>query len=309
MKISIIGAGFVGATTAQRIWEKNLGDVLLYDIVEDMPQGKALDMMESAPLLGVESKIVGTNRFEDCQNSDIFIITSGLARQPGMSRDDLLNRNAEIVSGIAENIQRFSQDSIIIVVSNPVDVLTYLMAYKTKFPKNRVMGMAGVLDSARFRYFIAEELGIAPQEVQAMVLGSHGDEMVPLSRFATVSGVGIEHFLPREKIDQLIKRTREGGAEIVKLLKKGSAYYAPSAAIMEMVESIVKDQKRLLPCSAWCEGQYGIHDQYVGVPVILGKNGIEKIVELPLTEKELGELQESARHLAANIAKLNLSHK
>ncbi|QSR88761.1 malate dehydrogenase [Methylacidiphilum caldifontis] len=306
MKISIIGAGFVGATTAQRIWEKNLGDVFLYDIIEDMPQGKALDMMESAPILGIESKIVGTNRFEDCKDSDIFIITSGLARQPGMSRDDLLNRNAEIASNVAENIQRFSQNALVIVVSNPVDVLTYLIAHKTKLPKHRVMGMAGVLDSARFRYFIASELDIAPQAVQAMVLGGHGDEMVPLSRFATVSGVGIEHFLSKEKIEQLIKRTREGGAEIVKLLKKGSAYYAPSASILEMVESIVKDQKRILPCSAWCEGHYGVNGQYIGVPVILGRNGVEKIIELPLTEDELEALQESARHVAANVAKLNL---
>ncbi|KIE59404.1 malate dehydrogenase [Methylacidiphilum kamchatkense Kam1] len=307
MKISVIGAGFVGATTAQRIWEKNLGDVILHDIIEGMPQGKALDMMESAPLLGVESKIVGTNLFEDCANSDIYVITSGLARQPGMSREDLLNRNAEIASGVAENIARFSKNPIVIVVSNPVDVLTYLIALKTKLPKNRVMGMAGVLDSARFRYFIASELGIAPQEVQAMVLGGHGDEMVPLPRFATVSGVSIEHFLSKEKIEQLIKRTRDGGAEIVQLLKKGSAYYAPSAAILEMVESIVKDQKRLLPCSAWCEGQYGITGQYVGVPVVLGKNGIEKIVELPLREDELLALQQSARHVASNIKKLNLS--
>ncbi|QDQ42613.1 malate dehydrogenase (NAD) [Methylacidiphilum kamchatkense Kam1] len=247
MKISVIGAGFVGATTAQRIWEKNLGDVILHDIIEGMPQGKALDMMESAPLLGVESKIVGTNLFEDCANSDIYVITSGLARQPGMSREDLLNRNAEIASGVAENIARFSKNPIVIVVSNPVDVLTYLIALKTKLPKNRVMGMAGVLDSARFRYFIASELGIAPQEVQAMVLGGHGDEMVPLPRFATVSGVSIEHFLSKEKIEQLIKRTRDGGAEIVQLLKKGSAYYAPSAAILEMVESIVKDQKGCYP--------------------------------------------------------------
>jgi len=307
MKISVIGAGFVGATTAQRIWEKNLGDVFLHDIIEGMPQGKALDMMESAPLLGVESKIVGTNLFEDCANSDIYIITSGLARQPGMSREDLLNRNAEIASGVAENIARFSKNPIVIVVSNPVDVLSYLVALKTKLPKNRVMGMGGVLDSARFRYFIASELGIAPQEVQAMVLGGHGDEMVPLPRFATVSGVSIEHFLSKEKIEQLIKRTRDGGAEIVQLLKKGSAYYAPSAAILEMVESIVKDQKRLLPCSAWCEGQYGITGQYVGVPVVLGKNGIEKILELPLREDELLTLQQSARHVASNIKKLNLS--
>jgi malate dehydrogenase len=306
MKITVVGAGFVGATTAQRLAEKNLGEIVLHDIVEGMPQGKALDMVESACIEGFESRVTGTNDPADYKGSGVVVITSGLARQPGMSRDDLLAKNAAIVGGVAENVKKHAPDAIVIVVSNPLDVMTYLTAVKTGFPKQKVLGMAGVLDSARFRAFIAMELGVAFQDVDAMVLGGHGDDMVPLARYATVNGIGIEALLPKEKIVALIDRTRNGGAEIVKLLQKGSAYYAPSAAAVQMVKSIVRDEKRLLPCAAWCTGQYGIDGQFVGVPVVLGKGGAEKIVELPLTPEETKALQASAGHVAESVKTLGL---
>lgn len=306
MKITVVGAGFVGATTAQRLVEKNLGDVVLHDIVEGMPQGKALDMMQSACLENFESKIIGTNNAADYAGSDIIVVTSGLPRQPGMSRDDLLIKNAEIVGGVADNIKKYAPNAIVIVVSNPLDVMTYLMGAKTGFPKNRVVGMAGVLDSARFRCFVAMELGVAHKDVDAMVLGGHGDDMVPLARYTTVNGISIENLLPKEKIDAMITRTRNGGAEIVKLLQKGSAYYAPSASVVQMVQSIVRDEKRVLPVAAWCTGQYGIKDQFVGVPAVLGSKGVEKIIELKLTSEELQQLKTSADHVAASVKLLKL---
>ncbi|MGD9897457.1 MAG: malate dehydrogenase [Candidatus Methylacidiphilaceae bacterium] len=307
MKIAVVGAGFVGATTAQRLAERNLGDVVLYDIVEGLPQGKALDMMESAPLCGFESRVLGTNDPKDLSGSEIVVVTSGIARQPGMSRDDLLERNAGIVASVAGHLREQAPQAIVIVVTNPVDVLTHLVAVKVGMSKERVFGMGGILDSARFRHFIAIELGVAQADVDAMVLGGHGDDMVPLPRFATVSGVSVETLLSGEQIQKLVARTREGGAEIVRYLKKGSAYYAPSAAIAQMVESVVRDQKRLLPCSVWCSGQYGITGQFAGLPVILGRSGVEKIVELPLSANELKELQASGAHVAANVAKLQLA--
>lgn len=306
MKITVVGAGFVGATTAQRLIERNLGEVILHDIVEGMPQGKALDMMQSACLEGFESKISGTNNPADYKDSDIVVVTSGLPRQPGMSRDDLLFKNAEIVGGVADNIKKYAPNAIVIVVSNPLDVMTYLVAAKTGFPKNRIMGMAGVLDSARFRCFIAMELGVAHKDVDAMVLGGHGDDMVPLARYSTVGGISIDALLPKEKIDAMIDRTRNGGAEIVKLLQKGSAYYAPSSAVVQMVQSIVRDEKRVLPVAAWCTGQYGIKDQFVGVPVTLGRKGVEKIIELKLTQDELKQLKMSADHVAESVKKLSI---
>jgi len=306
MKITVVGGGFVGATTAQRLAEKELGDVVLHDIVEGMPQGKGLDMMQSACLEGFDSEVKGTNDPADYAGSDIVVITSGLARQPGMSRDDLLIKNAEIVGGVAENVKKYAPNAIVIVVSNPLDVMTYLVGAKTGFPKERVMGMAGVLDSARFRCFIAMELGVSYKDVEAMVLGGHGDDMVPLARYSTVSGIGIEALLPKEKIDAMIVRTRNGGAEIVKLLQKGSAYYAPSAAATQMVQSIVRDEKRVLPVAAWCTGQYGVKNQFVGVPVQLGRKGVEKIIELKLTPDELKQLQASAGHVAESVGKLKL---
>ena len=306
MKITVVGAGFVGATTAQRLAEKELGDVVLHDIVEGMPQGKALDMLQSACLETFDSHVHGTNDAADYAGSDIVVITSGLPRQPGMSRDDLLLKNAEIVGGVAENVKKHAPNAIVIVVSNPLDVMTYLVGAKTGFPKERIMGMAGVLDSARFRCFIAQELGVSYKDVEAMVLGGHGDDMVPLARYSTVSGIAIDALLPKEKIDAMITRTRNGGAEIVKLLQKGSAYYAPSAAAVQMVQSIVRDEKRVLPVAAWCTGQYGIKNQFVGVPVQLGSKGVEKIIELKLTAEELTQLQASAHHVADSVAKLKL---
>ena len=306
MKITVVGAGFVGATTAQRLAEKELGDVVLHDIVEGMPQGKALDMLQSACLENFDSHVHGTNDAADYAGSDIVVITSGLARQPGMSRDDLLMKNAEIVGGVADNVKKFAPGAIVIVVSNPLDVMTFLTGAKTGFPKQRVMGMAGVLDSARFRCFIAQELGVSYKDVEAMVLGGHGDDMVPLARYSTVSGIGIEALISKEKIDEMITRTRNGGAEIVKLLQKGSAYYAPSAAVAQMVQSIVRDEKRVLPVAAWCSGEYGIKGQFVGVPVQLGREGVEKIIELKLTPDELAQLQASANHVAKSVEKLKL---
>jgi malate dehydrogenase len=306
MKITVVGGGFVGATTAQRLAEKELGDIVLHDIVEGMPQGKGLDMMQSACLEGFDSEVKGTNDPADYAGSDIVVITSGLARQPGMSRDDLLIKNAEIVGGVADNVKKYAPNAIVIVVSNPLDVMTFLVGAKTGFPKERVMGMAGVLDSARFRCFIAMELGCSHKDVEAMVLGGHGDDMVPLARYSTVSGIGIEALLPKEKIDAMIVRTRNGGAEIVKLLQKGSAYYAPSAAVAQMVQSIVRDEKRVLPVAAWCTGQYGVKNQFVGVPVQLGRKGVEKIIELDLTPDELKQLQASAGHVAESVGKLKL---
>jgi malate dehydrogenase len=305
-KITVVGAGFVGATTAQRIAEKSLGDVVLHDIVPDMPKGKALDMMESACIEGFDSQVTGTNDPADYKDSDVVVITSGIARKPGMSRDDLLKTNAGIVGGVAENVKKYAPNAIVIVVSNPLDVMTCLVGAKTGFQKNRVIGMAGVLDSARFRCFIATELGVSHQDVQAMVLGGHGDDMVPLVRYSTVSGISIQDLISKERLDALVTRTRNGGAEIVGLLKTGSAYYAPSASVAQMVQSIIRDEKRILPCAAFCTGQYGIKDMFVGVPCKLGKNGIEQIIELKLSSEELNQLQASANHVRESMKIIGL---
>jgi malate dehydrogenase len=301
MKISVIGSGNVGATVAQRLVEKELGDVVLIDILEGVPQGKGLDMMESGPIEGFDSEITGTNDFGAMKDSDIVIITAGLPRKPGMSRMDLLQKNAKIIEGISKDIARYCPKSIVVVVTNPLDVMCYVAKVTTGFDKKRVFGMAGVLDSARFRTFIAMELGVSVKDVQAMVLGGHGDEMVPLPRFSTVSGIPIREFLSDEKIEALVKRTREGGAEIVSLLKTGSAYYAPSSSVARMVESIVKDEKRILPASAWLEGEYGLRDVYVGVPVKLGLGGIEEVIQLKLDSRELALLHKSANVVQENI--------
>jgi malate dehydrogenase len=307
-KVTVFGAGFVGATTAQRVAERELADVVMIDapMTENMPKGKALDMMESACLEGFDAKVEGSTDPAACAGSDLIVVTAGVARKPGMSRDDLLNINAGIVGGISENIKKHAPNAIVIVVSNPLDVMTYLAGAKTGFPKNRVIGMAGVLDSARFRCFLAMELGVSHRDVDAMVLGGHGDDMVPLVRYSTVGGVKVEDLLPKEKLDAIVTRTRNGGAEIVNLLKTGSAYYAPSASVTEMVASILKDQKRVLPCAAWCTGQYNIKNQFVGVPCVLGKGGVEKIVELKLSNEELASLKKSADHVAESVKKLNL---
>jgi len=305
-KVTVFGAGFVGSTTAQRIAEKQIADVTMIDIVEGMPQGKALDMMESACLEGFDAKVTGSNNAADCKNSDLIVITSGIARKPGMSRDDLLKTNAGIVGSVCDAIQVNAPNATVIVVSNPLDVMTYLAGVKLGFPKNKVIGMAGVLDSARFRCFIAMELGVSMRDVDAMVLGGHGDDMVPLVRYATVAGIKVEDLIAKDKLDALITRTRNGGAEIVGLLKTGSAYYAPSSSVVEMVRAILNDEKRVLPVAAWCTGQYGVNDMFVGVPAILGKNGVEKIIELKLTGDELSMLKKSADHVLENVKRLNL---
>jgi malate dehydrogenase len=304
MKITVVGAGFVGTTTAQRLVERNLGDVVLHDVLPGIPQGKALDIAESACLEGFSSPIMGTNDPADYAGSGIVVVTSGQARTPGMSRDDLLVKNAGIIKEVALNVKKHAPDAIVIVITNPLDVMTHWVSQHTGFPAHRVIGMAGALDSARFRAFIAMELGVAHRDVQAMVLGRHGDDMIPLVGHATVGGVSIQSLLPSDKIRGIVQRTRNGGAEIVKLLQTGSAYYAPSSAAVQMVQAIVRDEKRLLPCTAWCAGHYGIADQFVGLPVILGKGGVERVVQVDLTVEETRQLQESARHIAQEYAQL-----
>ena len=293
-KITIVGAGNVGATAAHWAVAKELGDVVLIDIVEGMPQGKALDLAESSPIEGFDSNLVGTNAYEDTADSDIVVITAGIPRKPGMSRDDLLNTNAKIVSDVVTNITKHSPNAYLIIVSNPLDAMVYVAKQVSGWPKHRVMGMAGVLDSARFRYFISQELGVSVEDVHGFVLGGHGDSMVPVPQYATVTGIPITQLLTTEQIDRLIQRTRDGGAEIVNFLKQGSAFYAPGASIVQMVEAIVKDKKRILPAAAYLEGEYGIHDLYVGVPVLLGAGGIEKVIEVTLTAEEQAALEQSA---------------
>ena len=293
-KITVVGAGNVGATTAQRLVEKEIGDVVLVDIIQDMPQGKALDILESGPVYGYDSKITGTNGYEETKNSDIVIVTSGVARKPGMSRDDLLKINAGIVKGVIENIVKTSPNTILIVVSNPLDAMTYVAHKISQFPKHRIMGMAGALDAARFSTFIAMELNVSVENIHAFVLGGHGDTMVPSTRYTTVAGVSVEELIPKERLDAIVKRTRDGGAEIVNLLKTGSAFYAPSAAVVEMVEAIAKDKKKILPCAALCEGEYGIKGLFVGVPAKLGDRGIEQIFEIKLNDDESASLKRSA---------------
>jgi malate dehydrogenase len=293
-KVSIVGSGNVGATAAQRIVDKELADVVLIDIIEGVPQGKALDLLQSGPVEGYDSQILGTNDYKDTANSDIVIITAGLPRRPGMSRDDLLMKNYEIVKGVTEQVVKYSPNSILIIVSNPLDAMVQTAFRVSGFPKQRVIGMAGVLDSARFRTFIALELNVSVENIHAFVLGGHGDTMVPLPRYSTVAGIPITELLSKERIDALVKRTRDGGAEIVGLLKTGSAYYAPSASTVEMVDAIFKDKKKILPCAAYLEGEYGIHGYYVGVPAKLGKSGVEEIIQIRLTPEEDAALKKSA---------------
>ncbi|MDN3513301.1 MAG: malate dehydrogenase [Candidatus Brocadia sp.] len=293
-KITVIGAGNVGATTAQRLVEKEIGDVVLMDIIQDMPQGKSLDILESGPVCGYDSKITGTNGYEDTKNSDVVVITSGVARKPGMSRDDLLKINAGIVKGVVENVVKTSPHAILIIVSNPLDAMTYIAHKVSRFPKQRIMGMAGVLDAARFSAFIATELNVSVENIHAFVLGGHGDTMVPSTRYTTVAGVSVEELIPKARLEAMVKRTRDGGAEIVNLLKTGSAFYAPSAAVVEMVGAILKDKKKILPCAALCEGEYGIGGLFVGVPVKLGEKGIEQIFEIKLNAEESAALKRSA---------------
>jgi malate dehydrogenase len=306
MKITVIGAGNVGATTAQRIADKELAEqVILVDVVEGVPQGKGLDMWEAAPVEMTDSMVIGTNGYDETEGSEIVVITAGLARKPGMSRDDLLMKNAEIVGSCAEQAVKKSPNAIFILVSNPLDVMTYVAMKKTGLPRERVIGMAGVLDSARFRSFIAMELNVSVEDVTAFVLGGHGDSMVPLPRYSTVAGIPIPELIPAARLEEIVTRTRNGGIEIVNFLKTGSAYYAPSASAVQMVESIVKNKKRILPCAVWLNGEYGLKDTVAGVPVKLGKNGVEQIIEIKLLPEEAAALQRSADDVKSNIAKLN----
>lgn len=305
-KISIIGAGFVGATAAHWAAEKELGDIVLVDIIEGLPQGKALDLFEASPIEGFDSKVIGTNGYEETKDSDIVIITSGVPRKPGMSREDLLEINKKIVESVVSEVVSRSPQAILIVVTNPLDTMTYLAYKRSGFPRERVMGMAGVLDTARFRAFIAMELGVSVEDIQALLLGGHGDEMVPLPRYTTVSGIPLSQLLPKETIDRLVDRTRKGGGEIVNLLKTGSAFYAPSAGVIQMAEAILKDKKRILPCCAYLNGEYGLRDICFGVPVKLGAKGIESIIEVELTEEEKLLVAKSAESVRKSIAELKL---
>jgi malate dehydrogenase len=294
-KITVVGAGNVGATTAQRLAEKELArQVVLVDVIEGVPQGKALDLWESAPIEGYDTRLIGTNDYGPSEGSDIVVITAGIARKPGMSRDDLLNTNAGIVKQVAEHVKSSSPNAIVIVVSNPLDVMSWVAMKITGFPRERVLGMAGVLDTARYRSFLAESLDVSVRDIQAMVLGGHGDTMVPLLSYTSVSGIPITQLLDQGKLDAIMSRTRGGGAEIVKYLKTGSAFYAPSAAVVQMCEAIAFDQKRVLPCAAWLQGEYGQSGIFLGVPCKLGRAGLEKILEVSLTDDERAALAKSA---------------
>ena len=293
-KVTVVGAGNVGATAAQRLAEKELCDVVLVDIIEGVPQGKALDLAEAAPIEKHDAHLTGTNVYEPSKGSDIVIITAGIPRKPGMSRDDLISTNAGIMKNVTEQVAALSPDAILIIVSNPLDAMCQVAFDTSGFPKERVIGMAGVLDSARFRAFISMELNVSVENTHAFVLGGHGDTMVPLPRYSTVAGIPITELLPKDRIDAMVERTANGGAEIVSLLKTGSAYYAPASAAVEMAESILKDKKKILPCAAYLEGEYGINDLFIGVPVKLGATGIEDIIQIDLTEEENSALKKSA---------------
>jgi len=297
-KVTVVGAGNVGATTAQRLAEKELCDVVLVDIIEGVPQGKALDLAEAAPIEKHDAHLIGTNDYDASEKSDIVIITAGIPRKPGMSRDDLLSTNAGIMKNVTQQVAKLSPDAVIIVVSNPLDAMCHVALETSGFPKNRVMGMAGVLDSARFRAFIAMELNVSVENTHAFVLGGHGDTMVPLPRYSTVAGIPITELMSKDRINALIDRTANGGAEIVSLMKTGSAFFAPASAAVEMAESILKDKKKILPCAAYLEGEYGINNLFIGVPVKLGANGIEEIIQIDLTDEEKSALQKSADAVA-----------
>lgn len=304
-KITIVGAGNVGATCAHWAAAKELGDIVLIDVVEGIPQGKALDLMEAAPVEGFDCNIIGTNNFEDTANSDVVVITAGIARKPGMSRDDLLATNAKIVGSVAGQAAKYSPKAFIVVVTNPLDIMAYVALKASGFPPERVFGMAGVLDSARFRTFIALELGVSFEDVSAFVLGGHGDDMVPLVRYSYAGGIPIEKLIPADRIEAIVERTRKGGAEIVNYLKTGSAFYAPGASVIQMVEAVVKDKKRILPIAAYLDGAYGEKDMYFGVPAIIGAAGVEKIIEVDLTDDEKAAIAKSVDSVRKTMAALS----
>lgn len=303
-KISIIGAGFVGSTTAHWVAAKELGDIVLLDIVEGIPQGKALDLYEASPIEGFDAKVIGSNSYADTAGSDVIVVTSGAPRKPGMSREDLIKVNAEITRACISQAAPLSPNAVIIMVNNPLDAMTYVAAEVSGFPKARVIGQAGVLDSARYRSFIALEAGVSVEDVQAMLMGGHGDEMVPLPRFSTISGIPVSTFIGPERLEAIVDRARKGGGEIVNLLKTGSAYYAPAAATAQMVEAVIKDKKRVLPVAAYLSGEYGLNDIYFGVPVVLGAGGVERIIELPLNEAEQALLVKSADAVRSTLETL-----
>jgi malate dehydrogenase len=305
-KISIIGAGFVGATAAHWAAEKELGNVVLVDILEGIPQGKALDLFQASPVEGFDAKVIGSNGYEETIDSDVVIVTSGVPRKPGMSREDLLEINKKIIGSVVAEVVKKSPQAILIMVTNPLDTMTYLAFKRSGLPKQRVMGMAGILDTARFKAFIAMELNVSVEDIQALLLGGHGDEMVPLPRYTTISGIPLSQLLPKETIDRLVDRTRKGGGEIVNLLKTGSAFYAPSAAAIQMTEAILKDKKRILPCCVYLDGEYGLKDICFGVPVKLGANGVESIIELQLTDEEKKLVAKSAESVKKSITELKL---
>jgi malate dehydrogenase len=304
-KVTVIGAGNIGGTTALHLAMRNIADVVLVDIVEGLPQGKALDILESGPILRFDSNVIGTNDYEDTAGSDVVVITSGKPRQPGMSRTDLLNDNQEIVGSVTEQVVENSPNAIIIVVANPLDAMCHVALETSGFPRERVIGMAGILDTARYRTFIAQKVGASVRDVFALVLGGHGDTMVPLPSMATVSGVPITQMLSQDEVDAIVQRTRQGGGEIVELLGSGSAFYAPAAAIVEMVDAILMDQKRILPCAAYLQGEYGLNDLFVGVPVKLGAGGIEEVIELDLSDNEREQLEFSANDVREMVEVLN----
>ena len=306
-KITVVGAGHVGATTAQRLAEKELArKIVLIDVIEGIPQGKGLDQWESAPIEGFDSRVIGSNDYGPATGSEMFIVTAGVARKPGMSRDDLLRTNVAIVKSVSEEIKKCSPDAIVIVVSNPLDVMAWVAKEVTGFPRNRVIGMAGVLDTARYRSFIADALDVSVEDIQAMVLGGHGDTMVPLISYTTVSGIPVTQMMNGSKLDEIVERTRNGGAEIVGYLKTGSAYYAPSAAAAQMAEAIVKDKRRILPCAAWPEGEFGLRDLYLGVPCQLGASGLNQIIEVELSKAERAALEKSAEHVRQTMSAVSL---
>jgi malate dehydrogenase len=294
-KAAVVGAGNVGATAAQRLAEKDLArTVVMIDVVEGVPQGKGLDQWQSGPIEGFDTRVIGTNGYDEAAGAEVFVVTAGIARKPGMSRDDLVKTNAGIVRSVSEQIARVAPKAIVVVVSNPLDVMCYVAMKTTRFPRERIIGMAGVLDTARYRTFLAEALNVSVKDIQAMVLGGHGDTMVPLVSYTTVSGIPVTQLLAQSKLDPILERTRNGGAEIVAFLKTGSAYYAPSAAAVEMVEAIALDRRRLLPCSAWLQGEFGLRDVFCGVPCLIGRKGLERIVEITLTDQERADLNKSA---------------